>query len=368
MSRPNNKYRFIISGGGTGGHIFPAIAIANGLKARFPQAQFLFVGAEGRMEMEKVPHAGYEIVGLPIMGLQRRFTFQNLLLPFMLLKRLWLAKKIVKDFKPDVAIGVGGYASAPLLKKAENLNVPCVIQEQNSYAGLTNKWLSKKVKTICVAYDNMGNYFPKDKLVKTGNPVRNDIFNTEVSQNEARFSFKLEEDKKTVLIVGGSLGAFTINESIEAMLADFKKHNIQVIWQTGKYFYARAKSSAASYENVSVNEFIHSMDKAYASADVVISRAGALSISELCLVGKPTILVPSPNVSEDHQTKNAMALVDIDAAILVKDIEARNELKVTLFDLLNNEEKQRLLANNIVKLGFPDATDRIVDEVVKLLK
>jgi UDP-N-acetylglucosamine--N-acetylmuramyl-(pentapeptide) pyrophosphoryl-undecaprenol N-acetylglucosamine transferase len=368
MPKSNNKYRFIISGGGTGGHIYPAIAIANGLRARFPQAEFLFVGAEGRMEMEKVPRAGYEIVGLPIMGLQRRFTLQNLLLPFKLLKSLSMAKKIVKNFQPDVAIGVGGYASAPLLKKAESLDVPCVIQEQNSYAGLTNKWLAKKVKTICVAYDNMGQYFPKEKIVKTGNPVRSDIIEAVIDQNEARVSFGLEENRKTLLIVGGSLGAFTINETIEKLLPEFDKHNIQVVWQTGKYFFERAKKSAEAYENVSVNEFIYTMDKAYAGADVVISRAGALSISELCLVGKPTILIPSPNVSEDHQTKNAMALVDANSAVLVKDIEAREKLGSVLFDLIDNENKQKELSINIVKLGFPDATDRIVEQVVKLLK
>tara|TARA_B100000809_G_scaffold216352_1_gene221998 strand:+ start:2582 stop:3688 length:1107 start_codon:yes stop_codon:yes gene_type:complete len=368
MSKSNNKYRFIISGGGTGGHIFPAIAIANGLKARFPQAQFLFVGAEGRMEMEKVPHAGYEIVGLPIMGLQRRFTFQNLLLPFKLFKSLWIAKKVVKSFKPDIAIGVGGYASAPLLKKAESLNVPCLIQEQNSYAGLTNKWLAKKAKTICVAYDHMENYFPEEKIVKTGNPVRSDIIENKINQNEARISFGLEGDKKTLLIVGGSLGALTINESIEGMLPEFEKHNMQVVWQTGKYFCKRAKLAAEGYRNVSVNEFIHTMDKAYASADIVISRAGALSISELCLVGKPTILIPSPNVSEDHQTKNAMALVEKDAAMLVKDVEAREQLSVTLFDLCKNEKKQKELGENIIKLGFTDATNRIVAEIEKLLR
>ena len=368
MSGLNNKYRFIISGGGTGGHIYPAIAIANGLKARFPQAQFLFVGAESRMEMEKVPRAGYNIVGLPIIGLQRRFTFQNLLMPFKLLKSLQLAKKIIKDFKPSVAIGVGGYASAPLLKKAEGLNIPCVIQEQNSYAGMTNKWLSKKVNTICVAYDNMDRYFPKEKLVKTGNPVRTDIIEINIDQNDARVSFGLEPDKKTLLIVGGSLGAFTINESIEKLLPELVKYKIQVIWQTGKFFFERAKKSAAGYKNVSVNEFIYSMDQAYASADVVVSRSGALSISELCLVGKPTVLIPSPNVSEDHQTKNAMALVNTGSALLVKDIEAREQLGNVLFDLLNDEKTQIALSENIVKLGFPDATDRIVEEVVKLLK
>jgi UDP-N-acetylglucosamine--N-acetylmuramyl-(pentapeptide) pyrophosphoryl-undecaprenol N-acetylglucosamine transferase len=368
MSKLNNKYRFIISGGGTGGHIYPAIAIANGLKCRFPKSEFLFVGAEGRMEMEKVPRAGYEIVGLPIMGLQRRFTFQNLLLPFKLLKSLMLAKKIIKNFRPDVAIGVGGFASAPLLRRAEGLNVPCVIQEQNSYAGLTNKWLAKKVNTICVAYDHMDKYFPKEKLVKTGNPVRSDIIETKIDQSEARVSFGLEKDKKTLLIIGGSLGAFTINESIEKLLPEFDKHNMQVLWQTGKYFFERAQASSSKYENVAVNEFIYTMDKAYACADVVISRAGALSISELCLVGKPTILIPSPNVSEDHQTMNAMALVDTNSAVLVKDVEARERLGSALFELIKDEKRQEELSENIVKLGFPDATERIVEEVAKLLK
>ena len=279
-----------------------------------------------------------------------------------------MSKQIIKDFRPDVVIGVGGYASAPLLKKAESLGITSLIQEQNSYAGLTNKWLAKKVNTICVAYDHMDRYFPKGKLVKTGNPVRSDIIEIKEGQKEARYSFGLERDKKTLLIVGGSLGAFTINESIEKLLPDFEKHAIQVVWQTGKYFFERAQKSASAYKNVAVKEFIYTMDKAYASADIVISRAGALSISELCLVGKPTILIPSPNVSEDHQTKNAMALVDVNAAVLVKDNEAKDTLGKALFTLVHDEKKQKELSENIVKLGFPDATERIVEEVVKLLK
>lgn len=368
MSELNNKYRFIISGGGTGGHIYPAIAIANGLKAKFPTAEVLFVGAEGRMEMEKVPRAGYDIVGLPIMGIQRRLTWKNLLVPFKLIQSLFRAKKLVKNFRPDVAIGVGGYASAPLLRKAEGLGVPCLIQEQNSYAGLTNKMLAGKAEKICVAYDHMENYFPKEKITKTGNPVRSDIVSSTIDQNEARKSFGLEENKKTILVVGGSLGAFTVNESIERLLPEFAKHDVQVLWQTGKYFFERAKAISKDDKHVAANEFIYTMDQAYAAADVVISRAGALSISELCLVGKPTILIPSPNVSEDHQTKNAMALVDVEAAVLVKDIDSREHLGEVLFSLIKDDEKQKSLSENILKLGIPDATDRIVAEVSKLLK
>jgi UDP-N-acetylglucosamine--N-acetylmuramyl-(pentapeptide) pyrophosphoryl-undecaprenol N-acetylglucosamine transferase len=276
MSDTKNKYRFIISGGGTGGHIYPAIAIANGLKAKYPEAEILFVGAEGRMEMEKVPCAGYQIIGLPIMGLQRRLTLKNFLVPFKLLQSLWRAKKIIKDFDPHVAIGVGGYASAPLLKKAEALDVPCLVQEQNGYAGLTNKLLAKKAKTICVAYDHMDIYFPADKIVKTGNPVRTDIIENKVNASDAKKSFGLAEEKLTVLVIGGSLGARTINESIADLLPELKDRNVQLLWQTGKFYFPKAEEQAKGYDNVSANEFIYGMDEAYAAADVVISRAGAL--------------------------------------------------------------------------------------------
>ncbi len=368
MAMSENKYRFIISGGGTGGHIYPAIAIANGLKNKYPNAEFLFVGAEGRMEMEKVPRAGFNIVGLPIMGLQRRLTFKNLLVPFKLYQSLSKAKKIIKKFAPHVAIGVGGYASAPLLKKAEQLGVPCLIQEQNGYAGLTNKLLASKAETICVAYDNMDKYFPSDKIVKTGNPVRTDIIKNDINSADAKKSFGLKEDQLTVLVIGGSLGARTINESIAGLLPELKEKGVQLLWQTGKWYYTKAQEVVEAFDNVSVNEFIYNMDEAYAAADVVISRAGALSISELCLIGKPTILIPSPNVAEDHQTKNAMALVNANAAVLVKDTDAHNQLGTSLFALIDNKEKQKDLSQNILKQGIPDATDRLVEEVSKLIK
>ena len=368
MAMSENKYRFIISGGGTGGHIYPAIAIANGLKSKYPNAEFLFVGAEGRMEMEKVPRAGFNIVGLPIMGLQRRLTFKNLLVPFKLYQSLSKAKKIIKKFAPHVAIGVGGYASAPLLKKAEQLGVPCLIQEQNGYAGLTNKLLASKAETICVAYDNMDKYFPSDKIVKTGNPVRTDIIKNNINSADAKKSFGLKEDQLTVLVIGGSLGARTINESIAGLLPELKEKGVQLLWQTGKWYYTKAQEVVEAFDNVSVNEFIYNMDEAYAAADVVISRAGALSISELCLIGKPTILIPSPNVAEDHQTKNAMALVNADAAVLVKDNDAHNQLGTSLFALIDNKEKQKDLSQNILKQGIPNATDRLVEEVSKLIK
>lgn len=368
MLNQQYKYRFIISGGGTGGHIYPAIAIANGLKKKYPQAEFLFVGADGRMEMEKVPRAGYEIVGLPIIGLQRRLTLKNVLVPFKLIQSLIRAKRIIKQFKPDVAVGVGGYASAPLLRKAESMGIPCLIQEQNGYAGLTNKLLADKVKTVCVAYDNMERYFPKGKLVKTGNPVRTDIIDKKIETSQAKVAFGLNENIVTLLVIGGSLGARTINESVGAMLPKLRALGIQLLWQTGKSYFFDAQEQAKSYENVSVNEFIYNMDVAYAAADVVISRAGALSISELCLVGKPTILVPSPNVTEDHQTKNAKALVQANAAILVKDIEASQKLESCFLGLVADAKRQAELSEAIIKLGIPDATDRIVAEVSKLLK
>ncbi len=326
------------------------------------------MGAEGRMEMEKVPRAGYEIIGLPIMGLQRRLTLKNFLVPFKLLQSLIRAKRIIKKFAPHVAIGVGGYASAPLLKKAEQLGVPCLIQEQNGYAGLTNKLLGSKAKTICVAYDNMDKYFAADKIVKTGNPVRTDIIENMINPINAKKAFRLMDDQITILVIGGSLGARTINQSISALLPALEKSGIQLLWQTGKLYYDKALQQADDFSNVAVHEFIHNMDEAYAAADLVISRAGALSISELCLVGKPTILIPSPNVAEDHQTKNAMALVNANAAVLVNDKDALSQLGVSLFALLDNNDKQNELSENIIKLGFPDATDRIVEEISKLIK
>lgn len=363
-----SQYKVIISGGGTGGHIFPAIAIANAIKLKYPDTEILFVGAEGKMEMEKVPAAGYKIVGLPIIGIQRKLTLQNLKVPFKLLYSLIKARKIIKEFKPNVVVGVGGYASGPLLKIATKMGVPALLQEQNSYPGITNKLLAKTVQKICVAFDGMEQFFPKDKIIFTGNPVRQDIVDLTNKREKGLVEFGLSPDKKIVLVIGGSLGARTINESIEGGLDVLAKNNIQLLWQTGKGYADKAAESVKAYkENGLVTmPFISTMDLAYAVADVVVSRAGALSVSELCLTQKPSILVPSPNVSEDHQTKNAMALVNHKAAILVKDIEANQTLITTLLDLVNNESLQSELKNNIAKLAKPDAANVIADEVIKL--
>jgi UDP-N-acetylglucosamine--N-acetylmuramyl-(pentapeptide) pyrophosphoryl-undecaprenol N-acetylglucosamine transferase len=353
--------RFIISGGGTGGHIFPAIAIANTLKKNIPTAEILFVGAEGRMEMQKVPEAGYSIKGLPIAGLQRSFDLKNLLLPIKVLKSVTMAMKIISEFKPDVAIGVGGYASAPLLFAAKLKGIPFIIQEQNSYAGITNKILGKWAKKICVAYDSMENFFPKEKIVFTGNPVRANISGSKVTKQEALKSFDLAENKKTVLVIGGSLGAKTINQSVDTGSEKINAENIQLIWQTGKGYFETAKQKVNN--SIKVFDFIKQMDMAYAAADIIISRAGALSVSELCIVGKPCILVPSPNVAEDHQTKNAMALVNKNAAILVKDAEAKEKLITTLLELIKDENKQNQLSQNIKQLAIADADERIFKEI-----
>lgn len=365
-----SKFKVIISGGGTGGHIFPAIAIANALKERYPDVDILFVGAEGKMEMEKVPAAGYKIIGLPIMGLQRRLTFQNFKVPFKLMASLIKAKKVIKEFKPDVVVGVGGYASGPLLKTATKMGIPALLQEQNSYPGITNKILAKKVQTICVAYDGMDQFFPKEKIILTGNPVRQDIKNISSKRERGLEHFKLDSNKKTVLIIGGSLGARTINESIEAGLNFFAEKNVQLVWQTGKWYADKAAEAVTKFEGKGIYTmpFIAKMDYAYAIADVVISRAGALSVSELCLTAKPSILVPSPNVAEDHQTKNAMALVNNNAAILVKDIEAKSELIHALEKLIQDEQLQEKLKQNIARLAYKDSADIIASEVVKLIK
>ena len=365
-----SKFRVIISGGGTGGHIFPAIAIANALKERYPETEILFVGAEGKMEMEKVPAAGYNIIGLPIVGLQRRLTLQNLKVPFKLLASLSKAKKVIKEFKPDVVVGVGGYASGPLLKVATKMGIPALLQEQNSYPGITNKILAKKVKTICVAYDGMDQFFPKEKIILTGNPVRQDIKNLSSKRDRGLEHFKLDASKKTVLIIGGSLGARTINESIDAGLNYFAENNIQLVWQTGKWYADQAALSVKKYEGKGIYTmpFISKMDYAYAVADVVISRAGALSVSELCLTEKPSILVPSPNVAEDHQTKNAMALVNQNAAILVKDVDAKSQLITELEKLMKDEVMQDKLRVNIARIAQKDAANIIAAEVVKLIK
>jgi UDP-N-acetylglucosamine--N-acetylmuramyl-(pentapeptide) pyrophosphoryl-undecaprenol N-acetylglucosamine transferase len=362
--------KVIVSGGGTGGHIFPAVAIANKIKENYPNSEILFVGAEGKMEMEKVPQAGYEIVGLPIRGLQRKLTFKNLLVPFKLIQSLSRAKKIVKDFKPDIAVGVGGYASAATLRMAAKLGVPTLVQEQNSYPGITNKWLAKKALKICVAYDGLERFFDKDKIVKTGNPVRNEVVDIESKRNQAFEFFGLDNTKKTVLVIGGSLGAGTINVSFKENIKTLIENDIQVIWQCGKGYVKNLSIFVKDLNSdlVYLSEFIYKMDLAYAAADVIVSRAGAMSVSELCLVQKPTILVPSPNVSEDHQTKNAMALVEVEAAILVKDVNAKQILISQIIELLNDNELQKLLSINIAKLGIPDAADRILVEIEKILK
>jgi UDP-N-acetylglucosamine--N-acetylmuramyl-(pentapeptide) pyrophosphoryl-undecaprenol N-acetylglucosamine transferase len=362
--------KVIISGGGTGGHIFPAIAIANALKSKVKDIDILFIGAKGRMEMEKIPAAGYKIKGLWISGLQRRITAKNFLFPLKVISSLFIARKIIADFKPDVVVGVGGYASGPTLRAATTNRIPTLIQEQNSYPGITNKILASKVNKICVAYKEMEKYFPASKIVITGNPVRQNIVNNAIEKQDAILHFELNANKKTILVIGGSLGARTINESIKLLLPLIENNNYQLIWQTGKFFYELAKNEVVinNYKNIKVFEFITEMDYAYSSADIIISRAGAIAISELCIVGKPVILIPSPNVAEDHQTKNAMALVNNNAAILVKDIDAKNNLKDKLFQLLEDVQQQKRLAENIKSLAYPDAADTIADVVISLIK
>lgn len=360
--------KVIISGGGTGGHIFPAIAIANEIKKRFPEADILFVGAEGKMEMEKVPAAGFKIVGLPIVGLQRRFTWKNLLLPFKLLSSLMKARKIVNDFQPQVVIGVGGYASGPTLKMAQRLGIPTVIQEQNSFPGKTNRLLAKEVAAVCTAYEGLEQVFPKDKIHFTGNPVRAELRQLSMGKEEAFACFpQLDPTKKTILVIGGSLGARTLNESVLYGAEKLGSNGIQILWQCGKYYVEQMKEEVAKLSGAEIvlTDFIARMDAAYTVADVIISRAGALSISELCLVGKPVILVPSPNVSEDHQTKNAMALVKNHAAILVKDNEAKTSLLDRAENLLADHKEQQQLSEAILRMAKPDATKEIVDTITE---
>ena len=362
--------KIIISGGGTGGHIFPAIAIANKIKEKYPKSDILFVGAEGKMEMEKVPQAGYRIIGLPIRGIQRKLTLKNLLVPFKLISSLWKAKNIIKDFNPDVAIGVGGYASAATLKMAARKKVPTLVQEQNSFPGITNKWLAKKAKKICVAYDGLDRFFPSSKIVKTGNPVRNEVVQIKGKREEAFKFFGLDNSKKTVLVIGGSLGAGTINISFKENIKELIENDIQVIWQCGKGYIKNLTvfNDELNSKHVFLSDFIYKMDLAYAAADVIVSRAGAMSVSELCLISKPTILVPSPNVSEDHQTKNAMALVNVNAALLVKDSEAKQKLIPEIIELFNDSVKQKSLSTQINKLGISDAADRILTEIENIVK
>jgi len=362
-------HKFIISGGGTGGHIFPAISIANALKKKMPDADILFVGALGRMEMERVPAAGYPIEGLPVSGFDRKNMFRNIKVLWDILHSLLLARRIVSRFKPDVVIGVGGYASAPTLRAASALGIPTLIQEQNSYAGVTNKILGKKAKRICVAYHGMERFFQKDKIVITGNPVRQDLFSVKPNSPEAYQFFGLNPKKKTLLIVGGSLGARTINQSIIAGLTQLSTSDVQVIWQTGKFYIDNARKAAEPFASTDllVTDFVSRMDLAYSIADLVISRAGASSISELCLLAKPVILVPSPNVAEDHQTQNALALVRKDAAVMMKDSDAVEQLVTRVLDLIHNEIELNKLSKNILLLAEKDSADRISVEVMKLI-
>lgn len=362
--------KIIISGGGTGGHIFPAISIANAIKKKVPEAEILFVGAEGRMEMQRVPAAGYEIKGLPICGFDRKNLLKNISVLFKIWKSQRMAKKIIKDFKPMAAVGVGGYASGPTLNQCAAMGIPCLIQEQNSYAGVTNKLLAKKAEKICVAYEGMERFFPADKIILTGNPVRQAILDTKLTREEAIKQFGLDPSKKTILFVGGSLGARTINESILRHLDLLENGDVQVIWQTGKYYSAQIaeelKKANKEYPMLKVTDFISDMGAAYKAADLVISRSGASSISEFCLIGKPVILVPSPNVAEDHQTKNTMALVNKDAALYVKDAEAPDTLLQLAINTVKDAARLSSLSENIKKLGLKDSADIIADEVIKL--
>jgi UDP-N-acetylglucosamine--N-acetylmuramyl-(pentapeptide) pyrophosphoryl-undecaprenol N-acetylglucosamine transferase len=359
-------YKFILSGGGTGGHIYPAIAIANELKSRFPDAKFLFVGAQDKMEMQKVPQAGYPIKGLWIAGLQRRLTFDNALFPIKLLSSLLKSRQIIKQFQPDVVIGTGGFASGPLLQMANSAGIPTVIQEQNSFPGITNKLLSKKANAICVAYENLERFFPKDKMVLTGNPVRQDLMTIEGKRAEGVAHFNLDPNKKTILVLGGSLGARRVNQLIEKELEFFEMQNVQLLWQCGKLYFEEYQKYQS--KDVQVMAFIERMDLVYAAADIVISRAGASSVSELCIVGKPVVFIPSPNVAEDHQTKNAKSIADKNGAILIRESELDSTFESTFSDLIGNENKQHELSQNIKSLALPNATKAIVEEIIKLIK
>lgn len=359
-------YRFLLSGGGTGGHIYPAIAIANALKAKYPDAEFLFVGANDKMEMEKVPAAGYAIKGLWISGIQRKLTLKNLAFPFKLISSVWKAFDIVRKFKPTIAIGTGGFASGPTLYAASKKGIPTLIQEQNSFPGITNKLLSKKAQKVCVAYDNLERFFPKDKIIKTGNPVRQDLIHTETKRNEALSFFNLNKNQKTLLVLGGSLGARRVNQLIEEHLAFFQKLGVQVIWQCGKLYIEEYKKYN-ELAHVQVFEFLKEMDLAYAAADSIISRAGASSVSELCIVGKPVIFIPSPNVAEDHQTKNAQSIVNENAALMIPETQL-NTFQKQFRGLFENEEKQKQLSKNIKSLALPNATESIIKEIEKLIQ
>lgn len=376
----NEHPHIIISGGGTGGHIFPAVSIANAIKELRPGAEILFVGAEGRMEMQRVPDAGYKIIGLPVAGFDRKHLWKNFAVLVKLARSQWKARKIIKDFKPLVAVGVGGYASGPTLKTAGMMGIPTLIQEQNSYAGVTNKLLAQKARKICVAYEGMEKFFPADKIIMTGNPVRQNLFGHSITRQEAADLFSLDPAKKTILILGGSLGARTINQTLTATLETMRAHpDIQFIWQSGKIYIEQVKQAIVAFTgeavrhphitaipNLYVTDFIKDMAKAYTLADLVISRAGAGSISEFCLLHKPVILVPSPNVAEDHQTKNALALVNKDAALYVKDAEAMEKLIPTALETVADDNRLQALSSNIARLALPDSARRIAEEVLKL--
>jgi UDP-N-acetylglucosamine--N-acetylmuramyl-(pentapeptide) pyrophosphoryl-undecaprenol N-acetylglucosamine transferase len=363
-------YRVIISGGGTGGHIFPAISIANALRKIEPETEILFVGAEGRMEMEKVPAAGYRIIGLPVAGLYRSLSLKNISVLIKLLKSLNKAKKVIKEFGPDVVVGVGGYASGPVLRQAGRMGIPTLIQEQNSYAGVTNKLLARRASAICVAYDGMEKYFPSGKIIKTGNPVRQNFDNLKSLRNEALSFFSLKKEFPVVLVLGGSLGAGSINTSMSENIDKLRDSECQWLWQTGKYYFenVRALVSLSFSGNISVHDFINRMDYAYSASDIIVSRAGAGTISELCLVGKPVILIPSPNVAEDHQTRNAEALSTRDAAILISDNVASKTLVDEAIKLISDKTKREMLSENILKMADRDADIRIAEEVLKLAR
>lgn len=362
------KYKILISGGGTGGHIFPAISIANALKRRLDNPEILFVGADNRMEMEKVPQSGYNIIGLPVAGFNRRNLLKNFSVLYKLAKSITKARKIVREFKPDIAIGVGGYASGPVLKAAQQKGVPTLLQEQNSYAGVTNKMLAADATRICVAYEGMERFFPRERIVMTGNPVRKELTDSTRTKQQARESFGLSAELPTVLIVGGSLGALTLNESLESGLKTLVDKGMQVIWQTGKNFGDRGTKVAKGLKGTVVTTFITDMASAYAAADLVVSRAGAGSISELELLGKPAVLVPSPNVAEDHQTKNALALAERNAAVMVKDTEARDKLIPAVCELMADPDRLKKMGENIRAMALPDSDEKIVDQVVEIIE
>lgn len=361
-----SNYKFILSGGGTGGHIYPAIAIADELKSRYPKAEFLFVGALDRMEMDKVPQAGYKIEGLWISGIQRKLTLKNLVFPLKLTISLLRSRKIISTFKPDVVIGTGGFASGPLLQVATSKKIPSIIQEQNSYPGITNKLLGKKVNTICVAYEGLEKFFPKEKLRLTGNPIRKDLLEVQSKHIEGKDTFGLIHSKHTLLVLGGSLGAKRINQLIETHIESFLNQNVQVIWQCGKLYYDQYRQYN-KLDNIQVHAFLNTMDLAYAAADIIISRAGAISVSELCIVGKPVIFIPSPNVAEDHQTKNAKAVADKNAALLIRENHLERDFQSQFSELISNKEKRITLSKNIEALALVNATNEIVEEVEKLL-